>query len=601
MHPPPQADETLSSWLTRVTRGNGSSLSSWMAAFDGNYRDPATLDTVEDAPLWNRIARAAGLATGAEAIRDMTLLELEQRFQPHAASRWFLSLAERSEREGHGYCPVCLANDEDPYLRRAWRIEWARWCAVHQRPLERECRSCGAALAPWKAAWHRPFTQCWNCEQDLALHGQPAQGSAEVPPPFVLRATAEALVAAHGNGPAWREGSPFPAVWCLQKWVERLGRERWPAWVVDLDLGSAVDASPPVAEDLPVWSFALAWHLATGPRERLARLAHKHQATFNRATANHCPMGLAPLRRALVSTRPLHDAEVEAVVVGLVDDDLPVTYLAVAEALGVDAKRIAGNVIYRGIVDRAEPAHRARRSAAVRVRLANAREALLAVGQQVSRANLAKNAGLSLEAIARFEAETGETYAISAASTYVASVQQAIEELRSRGVRVTSVGVAERLGRERTFIEKNEELKQMVQAARDAKPTPDEVRRACVQLREQDEVIRVGPVARLLGRGREVIERNPPLRAIVREEANAQQRVVEEKIRHALERLAKRGERLSVAGVCRELGLHRSYVEKRGRLREIVEQRQRPSKPSAPRVSASPPSPGALGASAASS
>ncbi len=163
--------------------------------------------------------------------------------------------------------------------------------------------------------------------------------------------------------------------------------------------------------------------------------------------------------------------DVEQAVTALVDGDMAVTYLAVAEALGVSPNRITDNDELRAAVDRVGPVVLARWCAAMRAKLAASRDRLRRKNARVSRANLATDAQVSLEAITRFERETGETFAVSPREEYEKLVGGAIVVLRERGERITTVAVARELGRERSFIEKNPDLKQMVQAARTAKPT----------------------------------------------------------------------------------------------------------------------------------
>lgn len=576
VHPLPLADETLSSWLLRVARANASSLSSWLAAVEGEYDDATSIDTTVDAALWERLAEGADLAGGAKRVRGLTFVDVEERMRPHTASRWILSTNDRVRRPKHGYCSVCLAADHAPYLRRAWRLEWVRWCPSHGCRLAWSCR-CGAMLAPWRRPWERPYTSCWSCGRDIARSSPKGEATFATAPRFVAEATRQALaVALGGAGGASSKDSPFPAVWCLQKWAEAVGRESWPSWLAKLGAGEPRDATPPSDEDSVAWSFALAWHLATGPTWRLEELALRHQATFNRATEVHCPPSLGPLQRPVRTERRITSDDVEEVVASLIENGMPATYLAVAEALGVSANRISGNVALRAVVDRAGPVILAQWCSSMRTKLSASRGRLGAKKARLSRANLAAEAGVSLEAIERFERETGETLAVSPCEEYEKLVAGAVAALRERGERITTMAVARELGRERSFIEKRPDLKRVIEAARDAKPTVDEVRRACEGLRERDGAVSIVGVAKALGRGREVIERAEALRAVVEVERNVARLEMETKIHAAAKALEERGESITVAAVCRELALHRSYVEKRGRLRELVQRARRP-------------------------
>lgn len=59
-----------------------------------------------------------------------------------------------------------------------------------------------------------------------------------------------------------------------------------------------------------------------------------------------------------------------------------------------------------------------------------------------------------------------------------------------------------KISRQPTNSKKQPELKLLVQTARDARPSPEEVRRVCQELRAKDATITATAVARALGRGR---------------------------------------------------------------------------------------------------
>jgi hypothetical protein len=134
---------------------------------------------------------------------------------------------------------------------------------------------------------------------------------------------------------------------------------------------------------------------------------------------------------------------------------------------------------------------------------------------RVSRVNLAAALEISMERLAAFEREIGDSFAVSPCEEYPAMVVWAVETLQARGERVSSVAVARLLGRERSLIEKHPELKRIIRDAQRPVPTPAEVRRACQELRAKGERVSVVAVARMLGVGRHVIERSPALRGCV--------------------------------------------------------------------------------------
>lgn len=286
MHPQPQPGESLSSWLARLARANASSLSSWLAAERGTFA-PRADDDRRDAPaLWSLLAERAAVEGGALAVRALTLLDVEATFGRRAASRWLLSTDRRGGRPKARWCPTCVAEDGEPYLRRFWRLEWVLWCPRDGARLRDACRACGAALDVQRVRWTDPLLSCWRCDGSLA-DGSPA---ADPCPGFVREAVREAIVEL---APGSHGATAFGAVERLQAWIEHLDPvhqfEFFPPGVPP-DVG--VGAGDP---QYPAVTFALAWHLIRS--DRLSQLAARFQAAFNRATTDPCPPCLAPLRR----------------------------------------------------------------------------------------------------------------------------------------------------------------------------------------------------------------------------------------------------------------------------------------------------------------
>lgn len=287
MHPQPQAGESLTSWLTRLARANASSLSSWLAAERGTFA-PRTDDDRRDAPaLWSLLAERAAVEGGALAVRALTLLDVEATFGRRAASRWLLSTDRRGGRFKARWCPACVAEDEEPYLRRCWRLEWVLWCPRDGARLRDACCACGAALDVQRVRWADPLLSCWRCEAPLADRSLAADSC----PGFVREAVREALIEL---APGSRGTAEFGAVERLQAWIERLDPahqlEFFPPGVPP-DVG--VGAGDP---EYAAITFALAWHLIRSS-DRLSQFAARFQVAFNRATTDPCPPCLAPLRR----------------------------------------------------------------------------------------------------------------------------------------------------------------------------------------------------------------------------------------------------------------------------------------------------------------
>ncbi len=74
------------------------------------------------------------------------------------------------------FCPQCLAEDEEPYFRREWRLATTIVCARHGSRLLDRCPACGQGLAPINQASLRPQNDCATCGFDLANAKAPRLG-----------------------------------------------------------------------------------------------------------------------------------------------------------------------------------------------------------------------------------------------------------------------------------------------------------------------------------------------------------------------------------------------------------------------------------------
>ena len=328
-HPRPRDGESLTSWFARTARANGASPAAWFAFIHGRFHSAVDLDMREDGRLWDVLSERTGHGDAA-AIRAMTLLDVSRRLGPRAAGRWVLSASRRASRPKARWCPRCLAQDDAPYLRRCWRLEWVLWCPNDGVRLRDACPTCAAPLDLRQLHWRAPFASCWRCGEGLA-RGSACDESAE--PAVVRDATREALVALD------TPSCDFGAVWGLQRWIERLK----PAGRVELLRALNVPAEPVAADahERNALTFALAWRLASWPD--LADVTRRFQVTFNAATRRLCPVSLAGLRQPSDSAARRRDrirARVFATAERLRAQGAPATVDRVAFEAGVSLETI---------------------------------------------------------------------------------------------------------------------------------------------------------------------------------------------------------------------------------------------------------------------
>lgn len=190
VHPHPLPDELLSSWMIRLARGNGFKVHNFCAQFFGRERQIWNRDIDHHAPPWLINALAARSGMPSERIAQTTLRSFEasafERFNEVGATRWILPLGVfHRTRRGYGqqFCPLCLDEDEEPYLRRIWRLGLSTVCSRHGVLLQDRCFACGHQLMPHRSdmALRSGFPEITNMLRCYTCRGR-ISGPAEVMP-----------------------------------------------------------------------------------------------------------------------------------------------------------------------------------------------------------------------------------------------------------------------------------------------------------------------------------------------------------------------------------------------------------------------------------
>ena len=146
----PLPDEALPSWLLRFANPFGVSPEALLlgdgeadlAAHPEWWRKPDPL-------LVAALARGAGVTN--DDVRSLTFAEWPDNGRDDALPERFSRqrfTVERPTRQTRriGVCPDCLAEDDIPYIRRAWTLGWLAACPEHSTVLVRACPECGTKL-----------------------------------------------------------------------------------------------------------------------------------------------------------------------------------------------------------------------------------------------------------------------------------------------------------------------------------------------------------------------------------------------------------------------------------------------------------------------
>lgn len=181
VHLKPYPSELLSSWLVRLAHGHGLKLQTFCAIVFGRDKNIWNRDIDKFAPDWlvEHIATATG--TNIKDVINTTLKSYEgilyETHQPNGNTKWInpLGIYHRTHKH-HGlqFCPICLANDEDPYFRKHWRLAFYTECEKHHILLHDRCPNCGHAINFHRVEMGvrslikpRSVVNCFKCNYDL--------------------------------------------------------------------------------------------------------------------------------------------------------------------------------------------------------------------------------------------------------------------------------------------------------------------------------------------------------------------------------------------------------------------------------------------------
>jgi len=153
-HPHPLPGESLSCLIVRTAHANGLKVQTFCDQAFGKDFQIWNRDIDRNAPDWLLNIMSGKAGTPIKQVRKTTFRLYEKRLFPilHTAShlRWVIPIKHRHRlNTGYAiqYCPQCLAEDETPYFRLAWRLALYTFCPKHRVMMADRCLHCGAPVA----------------------------------------------------------------------------------------------------------------------------------------------------------------------------------------------------------------------------------------------------------------------------------------------------------------------------------------------------------------------------------------------------------------------------------------------------------------------
>lgn len=183
-HVKPQADELLSSWLSRLSLAHGLQPCTfcrilWPAKslWTGDIDRRATPEMLSILAQKTATSPRQALATTLRAYEG-TLWEEGGSSRARHWLLWGAIQGQRRNQPGLQYCPQCLRADATPYFRRCWRLGFVTVCTDHHCCLLDRCPACfdpvNFHLLPYNTD---VITRCCQCQLDLGFVESPALDS----------------------------------------------------------------------------------------------------------------------------------------------------------------------------------------------------------------------------------------------------------------------------------------------------------------------------------------------------------------------------------------------------------------------------------------
>lgn len=175
VHIKPFSGELLSSWLVRIARSHGLLLHTFCdIAWPKKPIWNRDIDKSADIDLLSTLGQKTSMHENI--VFQTTLRKYEgivyEHHNPNGNTKWILPVGiyhRLHKRAGLQYCPLCLAEDRDPYYRTEWRLASSVICKKHRIRLLDSCPICNSPIN-----YHRikdpekSITTCYLCGYDLS-------------------------------------------------------------------------------------------------------------------------------------------------------------------------------------------------------------------------------------------------------------------------------------------------------------------------------------------------------------------------------------------------------------------------------------------------
>ena len=168
-----QQDELFSSWIIRVALKHGISPIDLTGLIWQKRRVWTTdIDRILPSSGLNKLSDSSGVSIAR--LHNSTfhglLSKISGNIGDHGLWPWLIpyGVRNRSYRGGIQFCSDCLKEDNNPYLRKSWRLAWNVSCHKHRSYFFEFCPECQSLIEPNKLSEkNRLICVCSNCKADF--------------------------------------------------------------------------------------------------------------------------------------------------------------------------------------------------------------------------------------------------------------------------------------------------------------------------------------------------------------------------------------------------------------------------------------------------
>lgn len=172
----PCDDELLSSWLIRLALKHRTMPSTFTNLYLPQTRNKlwsADLDLQGNPEFIEALSDKSGIP--CDIFQGMSLKSyegflFEKAYGSTGGTPFINPLGMRGRRNtlpGVRFCPVCLQEDEHPFIRKAWRLSYWVACPKHECFLANRCPECGTPITPYIAINQGLWGFCHSCNQNF--------------------------------------------------------------------------------------------------------------------------------------------------------------------------------------------------------------------------------------------------------------------------------------------------------------------------------------------------------------------------------------------------------------------------------------------------